>query len=254
MSISWIATNPKVNSRNQSLAVAMSDSEFAELMRLVVHDSGDYEQKLEYLIRAKFFLNAEQAAQLVSIFPFPKDKIKAVMILEPKLISMSCQESRSILAALSIPEDRLAALQYVKRALYDANTQEGVDNIVATFTFDEHKMHAARILQSVVNRKGIQIAAGGHQGYAPLGGLYTNAPPNNPHIYGHPLHQVSLLPHHRAPNTPTTSTAPNAAQPNNSPIYKSNLPEKVYLSTYAKANDYPTNNPYLNANKLNSAF
>jgi len=28
---------------------------------------------------------------------------------------MSCQEARSILAALSIPEDRLAALQYVKR-------------------------------------------------------------------------------------------------------------------------------------------
>lgn len=38
---------------------------------------------------------------------------------------------------------------FKKRALYDANTQEGVDNIVATFTFDEHKMHAARILQSV---------------------------------------------------------------------------------------------------------
>ena len=35
------------------------------------------------------------------------------------------------------------------RALYDANTQEGVDNVVATFTFEEHKMHAARILQSV---------------------------------------------------------------------------------------------------------
>jgi hypothetical protein len=28
---------------------------------------------------------------------------------------MSCQEARSVLAALSIPEDRLAALQYVKR-------------------------------------------------------------------------------------------------------------------------------------------
>ena len=37
MSISWIATNPKVNTRNQSLAVAMSDSEFADLMRLIIH-------------------------------------------------------------------------------------------------------------------------------------------------------------------------------------------------------------------------
>jgi len=252
MSISWIATNPRVNTRNQSLAVPMHDSEFAELMRLIIHDSGDYEQKLEYLIRAKCFLNAEQAAQLVSIFAFPKDKLKAIMILEPKLISMSCQEARSILAALSIPEDRLAALQYVKRALFDANTQEGVDNIVATFTFEEHKIHAARMLQSVINRKGIQIAAGGHQGYAPLGGLYTNASPNNPHIYGHPLQQVSGLPHHKAPNA--SSTYSSTAQSNNSPIYKSNLPERVNLSTYAKANDYPTVNPYLNSNKLNSTF
>ncbi len=83
---------------------------------------------------------------------------------------MSCQEARSVLAALSIPEDRLAALQYVKRyilinqfkiiklifvlrALYDANTQEGIDNIVATFTFEEHKIHAARMLNSVYRRK-----------------------------------------------------------------------------------------------------
>jgi len=252
MSISWVATNPRVNTRNQALAVAMPESEFADLMRLIIHDSGDYEQKLEYLIRAKCFFNAEQAAQLVSIFAFPKDKIKAVMILEPKLISMSCQEARSILAAISIPEDRLAALQYVKRALYDANTQEGIDNIVHTFTFEEHKINAARMLQSVVNRKGIQIAAGGHQGYAPLGGLYTNAVPNNPHIYGHPLAQVSSLPHHKPPTS--NSTVPNTIQPPNSSIYKSNLPEKVYMSTYAKANDYPTLNPYLNSNKLNSAF
>lgn len=37
MSISWIATNPRVNTRNQSLAVPMHDSEFAELMRLIIH-------------------------------------------------------------------------------------------------------------------------------------------------------------------------------------------------------------------------
>ena len=103
-----------------------------------------------------------------------------------------------------------------------------------------------------MNRKGIQIAAGGHQGYAPLGGLYTNAVPNNPHIYGHPLLQVNQLPHHKPPTS--NSTVPNIIQPHNNPIYKSNMPEKVYLSSYAKANDYPTVNPYLNSNKLNSAF
>lgn len=63
---------------------------------------------------------------------------------------MSCQEARSILGAISIPEDRLNALQYIKRALYDANSQEGIDNIVSTFTFEEHKLTAARILGSVI--------------------------------------------------------------------------------------------------------
>lgn len=63
---------------------------------------------------------------------------------------MSCQEARSILGAISIPEDRLNALQYIKRALYDANSQEGIDNIVSTFTFEEHKHTAARVLRSVI--------------------------------------------------------------------------------------------------------
>ena len=34
---SWIAKNPKLNVRNQSLHLPMPDSEFEELMRSVVH-------------------------------------------------------------------------------------------------------------------------------------------------------------------------------------------------------------------------
>jgi len=64
---------------------------------------------------------------------------------------MTCQEARSILAAISVNEDRLQALQFVKRVLSDANTQEGVDNIVATFVYDEHKIIAAKILQTVIS-------------------------------------------------------------------------------------------------------
>ena len=44
-------------------------------------------------------------------------------------------------------------MQYVKRALYDANSQEGIDNIVAAFTFEEHKLTAARALNSVRKNK-----------------------------------------------------------------------------------------------------
>jgi hypothetical protein len=39
-----------------------------------------------------------------------------------------------------------------------------------------------------------KTAAGGHQGYAALGGLYTQARPMCPHVYG-PLHvQESMIP------------------------------------------------------------
>lgn len=254
MTSTWVAKNPTLNIRNQALSVPMSDAEFEDCMRSIVHDSGDYDAKLELLLNVKGFVNGEQAGLLLSIFQRPKDKLKAVMILEPKLISMSCQEARSILGSLSIPEDRLTALHYVKRALYDTNTQEGIDNIVSTFTFAEHKITAARVLSTVVGKKGIQIAAGGHQGYAPLGTLYTNATPNNPHIYGHPLLQAQHLPHHKlvTDNINEKNSMSNPKYP--SSIYKSNLPENVNLSTYAKANDYPGNKAYLNANKCGSTY
>ncbi len=104
----------------------------------------------------------------------------------------------------------------------------------------------------MVSKKGIQIAAGGHQGYAPLGTLYTNAVPNNPHIYGHPLVQAQHLPNHKLKEDFDTKTDVNPKYP--SPIYKSNLPENVHLSTYARANGYPGNKEYLSPNKIGSAM
>ncbi len=83
MTTNWIATNPTLNIRNKALSVAMSDMDFENLMRTIVHDSGDYEAKLEILLKAKCFLNGEQAGQLISVFARPKDKLKAVMIIEP---------------------------------------------------------------------------------------------------------------------------------------------------------------------------
>jgi len=51
----------------------------------------------------------------------------------------------------------IVKLIFLLRALYDANTQEGIDNIVATFTFEEHKIHAARMLNSVNRRKKMKL-------------------------------------------------------------------------------------------------
>ncbi len=83
MTTNWIATNPTLNIRNKALSAPMSDTDFEHLMRTIVHDSGDYDAKLEILLKAKGFVNGEQAGLLVSVFARPKDKLKAVMILEP---------------------------------------------------------------------------------------------------------------------------------------------------------------------------
>ena len=41
---------------------------------------------------------------------------------------------------------------------------------------------------------GDKMAAGGHQGYAALGGLYTQARPMVPHLYGDLGHQSQQIP------------------------------------------------------------
>ena len=41
---------------------------------------------------------------------------------------------------------------------------------------------------------GDKVAAGGHQGYAALGGLYTQARPMVPHLYGDLDHQTQQIP------------------------------------------------------------
>ena len=88
-------------------------------------------------------------------------------------------------------------------------------------------------------------------GYAPLGGLYTNAAPNLPHMYGDPITQIQHLPNHKLPEQ--LNGAPNYNTHIQS-IYNSNLPEKVVSSSYASANNYPQPNEYLNPNKLNSLY
>ncbi|CAF0778986.1 unnamed protein product [Brachionus calyciflorus] len=248
MPIEWIAKNPRPNIPNEANQVPMGDSNFGDLMNMIIHNRDNFEDKLELLLQAKGFFSGEQASQIVSTFSRPKDKIKAVMILEPKLVSMTCQQASHILAAISIPEDKLNALEYVKRAINDANTQEGQDYIVNSFSFSEHKLIAAKILKSVVAQKGIQVAAGGHLGYAPMGCLYTNAVPNHPHIYGPVLEQVKSLPNHRPEYDDTYSS--RAYVPTKSSIYDSNSTEKKNYLLDTNTKLYQGHSDYLGPNKL----
>lgn len=181
---------------------------------------------------------------------------------------MNCQQATHILAAIAIPEDRLEALEYVKkfvnqliqkqiqsfkitffsRAINDGNTQEGQDYIVNLFTFEDHKLIAAKILKSIVAKKGIQVAAGGHLGYAPMGCLYTNAVPNHPHIYGPVLDQVKGLPNHRPEYDDSYSS--RAYVPAKSSIYDSNMTEKKTYLLDLNTRQFPGHSDYLGPNKL----
>ncbi|CAF0774110.1 unnamed protein product [Adineta ricciae] len=204
-------------SQNRSYQISMNDQQFEVLLRTIVHETTDHEKKLETLYHSRGFLSGEQAGHIVSSITRPKDRIKAVMIMEPRLIPMTCQQARHILAAITIHNDRLEALQYVKRALNDANTQEGNDYILSTFPFFEDKLKAAAILDTVIAREGIRVAAGGHIGYGALGSSVVRAAPLNPHFYGPVAAQVAHLPNHSQESTAVR----NAFPPNAPTVYSS---------------------------------
>ncbi|CAF1310039.1 unnamed protein product, partial [Didymodactylos carnosus] len=159
-------------------------------------ETSDPEKKLEILYHSRGFFSGEQAGHIVSSISRPKDRIKAIMMMEPRLIPMTCQQARHILASITVHNDRLEALQYVKRALNDAQTQEGHDYILSVFPFFEDKLKAGSILETVIAREGVRVAAGGHIGYGAIGSTVVRAPPLNPHFYGLISNQVAHLPNH----------------------------------------------------------
>ncbi|CAF2311420.1 unnamed protein product [Rotaria sp. Silwood2] len=209
-----IAKNP-FPSQNRSYQTPMSDQVFEILLRKIVHQTTDPEKKLETLYHSRGFFSGEQAGHIVSSITRPKDRMKAILIMEPRLIPMTCQQARNILASITVHNDRLEALQYVKRALNDAYTQEGTDYILSVFPFYEDKLKAGAILETVIAREGIRVAAGGHIGYGALGSSVVRAPPLNPHFYGPVAAQVAHLPNH----SQETTAVRNIFPPKSSSIY-----------------------------------
>ena len=78
-------------------------------------------------------------------------------------------------------------------------------------------------------------------------GLYTNAPPNNNHIYGLSIEQVHSLPNHKLKNTETETLG---FGPFKSSIYNSNMADPKNSTSYGNYNQYITPNQYLNPNKI----
>ncbi|CAF1965457.1 unnamed protein product [Rotaria magnacalcarata] len=205
-----IAKNP-LPSQNRSYQTPMDDQHFEILVRKIVHETNDPEKKLEILYQSRGFFSGEQAGHIVSSITRPKDRMKAILIVEPRLIPMTCQQARNILATITVHNDRLEALQYVKRALNDAHTQEGTDYILSVFPFYEDKLKAGAILETIIAREGVRVAAGGHIGYGALGSTVVRAPPLNPHFYGPVANQIAHLPNHSQDATVARSIFPPKA-------------------------------------------
>ncbi|KAK3086631.1 hypothetical protein FSP39_021224, partial [Pinctada imbricata] len=177
------------------------------------------------------------ASSLLYAYGRPADKIAVLRILEPRLCKMSCREGRDIINAVSVHNDKLIALDSIKRVLTDNQTKLGEEYILSAFPFENDKHKALQILRTVGSYVAEHVAAGGHQGYAALGGLYTQARPMVPHLYGPVEFQATLIPGHGKIEIPPE------AQPGVVPSVYTGHPSYAYPAdrSYDEDRGYPGN-------------
>lgn len=173
---------------------AMPDAQFNQLLDRINQETNSAEKKVEILYSSRGYFSASQAAALLYCYAPPSDKVRAIKIMEPRLCRMSCEDGRKIIGAVTVQNDKLVVLDCIKRVLSDAQTKLGAEYILSAFPFENDKYAAMSILQTVSSYVADKMAAGGHQGYAALGGLYTQARPMVPHLYGDVDHQSQQIP------------------------------------------------------------
>ncbi|KAL8608337.1 hypothetical protein ACOMHN_042204 [Nucella lapillus] len=214
---------------------SQSDNCFQTLLARIHQETNSPQSKLQILYSSRGYFNAQQASAVLHGLSRPEDKLKAAKMLEPRLCRMSCQEAREILTAISIQNDRLIVLDSIKRVLTDYQTIVGEEYILTTFPFQSDKHMALNILRTVRSDVADKIGAGGHQGYAAMGGLYTQASPLHPHLYGNLPEQTQQLPGQGKIEVPLT------AQPGVVPSIYTGHPSYAYPAdnTYAEDRGYP---------------
>lgn len=214
---------------------SQSDDLFQALLARIQQETDTPKNKLQILYSSRGYFNAQQASSVLHAFSRPEDKIKAVKMLEPRLCRMSCQDAREVLTAINIQNDRLIALDSIKRVLTDYQTVVGEEYILSTFPFEDDKNKALCILRTVRSDVADKIGAGGHQGYAAMGGLYTQARPMHPHLYGSLQEQALHIPGQGQIEVPP------AAKPGVYPSIYTGHPSYAYPAdkSYAEDRAYP---------------
>ncbi|KAK2177612.1 hypothetical protein NP493_589g01027 [Ridgeia piscesae] len=154
---------------------------------------------------------------------------------------MTCSEARDIIGAVSIHNDKLKVLDSLKRYLVDFQTRAGREYITSSYIYEPDKFRAMGILNTVRSDVADMVPAGGHQGYAALGGLYIQAAPLNRHIYGDIHSQLMNLPGHGQVNLPALARA--AQLPS---MYRGH-PSYAYPQgrDYAEDRNYPCHDRYI---------
>ncbi|PAA79427.1 hypothetical protein BOX15_Mlig033352g1, partial [Macrostomum lignano] len=133
--------------------------------------------------------------RLLQTFKDSADKVKAIRLLEKRLDRMTCQQAAEILCGFSLcGNDRLSALEVLKRHLIDHQSTVGIEFLLSAFDNEGDKLKALAIAQTVSHFVADRLAAGGHQGYAAVGGLHTQNWPLDQHLYGSLEEQAMRLP------------------------------------------------------------
>ncbi|KAL8575953.1 hypothetical protein ACOMHN_027351 [Nucella lapillus] len=163
---------------------AQADDIFQVLLARIQQETDSPKYKLQILYSSKGYFDSRQASLILHAFSRPEDKIRAIRMLESRLCHMSCRDGRDLLTAFSIHNDRLIALDSLKRVLSDYQTVVGEEYILTTFPFEGDKKMALNILGTVRSDLSNMMGSGGHQGYSALGSLHSQAYPLLPHMYG----------------------------------------------------------------------
>ncbi|XP_076469894.1 uncharacterized protein LOC143300211 [Babylonia areolata] len=214
---------------------SQSDDSFQVLLARIQQETDLPQSKLQILYSSRGYFDAQQASSVLHALSRPEDKLKAAKMMEPRLTRMSCQEAREILTAINIQNDRLIVLDSIKRVLTDYQTTTGEEYILSAFPFETDKQMALNVLRTVRSDVVDKIGAGGHQGYAAMGGLYTQARPLHTHLYGSLQYQAMEVPGQGKIEVPPT------AQPGVVPSIYTGHPSYAYPAdkSYADDRGYP---------------
>nr|CAH8819379.1 unnamed protein product [Trichobilharzia regenti] len=204
----------------------LSDSEFERLRRALISETTSVADKFDKLYYSKGYFTGVQAAAILACYKTAPERVQVIKALKKRLCRMTCAEAAEILKVMQLTNhDRIFALDCVKHTLIDHETTEGIEYILKAFIYESDKMKALHILSTVSMHVSRELASGGHQVYAPFGGLYTQSFPGRETLYGPISEQLAVKNHEVKPSLPVTA--------------RMNLPESIFRAapSYAYIGD-----------------